>query len=225
MNEKVAISLAKAGVGIGKVHEQGALDVEGDVYIGGSIYVKDRRVVYKSHSDANEITEEWVLGRNGSNYPGDGFWYINTIAYSSSARKQIAYGYMNGEVYTRYCYGNEWTDWVRVATDGDMITLSLQNGWTGTINAHRFSNGIAGISGRVSAGALSGSPIIATIPAGYRPYRILPFLAFNAPRGRYCAGLYIRSTDGAIIYRSQPVLNEIAEGEEIYFDIMYVGGK
>lgn len=40
---KVAMSWGKEGIGVGKVWEQGALDVEGDAYVSGKLFVGDQR--------------------------------------------------------------------------------------------------------------------------------------------------------------------------------------
>jgi hypothetical protein len=129
----------------------------------------------------------------------------------------------DGDIYIQANNGKVFFNGIPI--DGEMITISLQNGWTGTLNAHKFSKGLVGLTARINAGAISAGTIIANIPAGYRPYRIMPVLAFNTSRGVYLAGLYIRSSDGAIIFRSQSALTTIAEGEKVYFNIMYVGGN
>ena len=66
--------------------------------------------------DLNDVVEEWVLGANGSNFPASGYWYVNTIMYSNlNQRKQIAYGYTNDSVYTRYLYGGAWSSWRNIS--------------------------------------------------------------------------------------------------------------
>lgn len=82
---------------------------------GGMQYAKPLGV-----SDANLITDFWVLGTNGasggSNYPGDGYWYVNTVFYSNENQlKQTAYGYLSNEVWTRYRYQGTWHPWTNTA--------------------------------------------------------------------------------------------------------------
>lgn len=103
---------------IGKVAEdRGILEVQGDVWLGSENkirYLDGRYAVYTSSTDANNMTEEWVLG-SGTNYPGGGFWYVNQIKYNSTNSKQIAYGYTNNEMYYRYCRNGTWSAWIESA--------------------------------------------------------------------------------------------------------------
>lgn len=64
--------------------------------------------------DPDVINEEWALA-SGSKFPGAGYWYLNTITYSSpEQRKQVAYGYTNNQIYTRYLYGENWSEWSNI---------------------------------------------------------------------------------------------------------------
>lgn len=206
----VVMSLSPTGVGIGKIWEVGALDVGGHARItsnGNLLYLIGQGHGYLSFYPRGEVEgrKAWIgYGSNDSPH----LQMINED---------------DGNIYIRANNGKVFFNGIPI--DGEMVTLSLQNGWSGTLNAHRFSNRLVGLTANIKAGTISSGTIIATIPAGYRPYRIMPVLAFNIPRGRYCAGLYIRSSDGAIVYRTQSALDEIAKGEEIHFNIMYVGGN
>ena len=206
----VVMSLSSTGVGIRKIWEAGALDIGGHTRItsnGNLLYLIGQGHGYLSFYPRGEVEgrKAWIgFGSNNSPHlqmrnEDDGDIYIQAN---------------NGKVFFN-----------GIPIDGEMITISLQNGWTGTLNAHKFSKGLVGLTARINAGAISAGTIIANIPAGYRPYRIMPVLAFNTSRGVYLAGLYIRSSDGAIIFRSQSALTTIAEGEKVYFNIMYVGGN
>jgi hypothetical protein len=68
-------------------------------------------VTYKgSTADANNLVEFMVLG-TGSNYPDSGFWYIMTLIYNSSNKKQVAFGYKANGMKTRYCDNGTWSSW------------------------------------------------------------------------------------------------------------------
>jgi len=116
----VPFTMGKTGIGAGKVWEKGGLDVGGEAYFNDSkVYGGLRYATYLSNtSNLNDILEEWVLGCDGSNYPGSGYWYVNTIIYSSpNQRKQIAYGYTSDEVYTRRLYSSSWSNWIKVSSN------------------------------------------------------------------------------------------------------------
>lgn len=113
--EAVPLAIGPDGIGAGKIPEPGrALDVGGDIYINGEIN-GPRYVKYVPNSNCNDLVDEWSLGSNGSNYPGTGFWYVNTIFYANFNQcKQIAYGYMNSDMYVRHKYQGTWAAWVKV---------------------------------------------------------------------------------------------------------------
>lgn len=132
-----------SGVAIGKDSERNAFEVALPAEFSPDFTMPNgRKAVYlENTSDANDVVEEWVLGSDGSNYPqGGGYWYVNTIMYGdSSQRKQIAYGYRNNDVFTRYFYGGTWSTWDKTGmpdrgsntngtyikfSDGTMITYS-----------------------------------------------------------------------------------------------------
>lgn len=90
------------------------LSAEMGKLIAGSNYTKT--VVYREGNDCNNNTEEWVLGGGSSavNYPDNiKFWYISTIHYNISAKKQIAYEYQGNAMYVRHRdSAGTWSEWV-----------------------------------------------------------------------------------------------------------------
>ena len=79
-----------------------------------------QRVKFLDASDANSITDFWVLGTNGasggSNYPGGGYWYVNTVFFADANQlKQTAYGYLSNEIWTRFRYQGTWYPWTNTA--------------------------------------------------------------------------------------------------------------
>lgn len=119
--------LGDEGIGVGKVPVDGrALDVKGHTHIEGNLIITEGTTTqsmiatYSAPSNANELVDEWVLGKNGSNYPDAAhYWYVNTIFYSgiTSSRKQLAYGYNIDTMYSRYYYAGTqtWSTWVKIS--------------------------------------------------------------------------------------------------------------
>ena len=119
--------LGDEGIGVGKVPVDGrALDVKGHTHIEGNLIITEGTTTqsmiatYSAPSNANELVDEWVLGKNGSNYPdATHYWYVNTIFYSgiTSSRKQLAYGYNIDTMYSRYYYAatQTWSTWVKIS--------------------------------------------------------------------------------------------------------------
>jgi hypothetical protein len=62
-------------------------------------------------SNANDFEAFMTLG-SGSNYPDSGLWYIMTLIYNTQNKKQLAFGYRNNNIKTRYCDSGTWSNWV-----------------------------------------------------------------------------------------------------------------
>lgn len=116
--QRVVLDIHKnEGVGIGKIHEQGVLDVDGDAYFKGRI-IADRTAVYYNANDNmnfDDITTEWALaiGTSGGAPEPRSFWYVNTIQYNPDNMMQMAYGYEDLEMHTRYSRNGTWSAWER----------------------------------------------------------------------------------------------------------------
>jgi len=96
----------------------GGIWTEGDARIDGTIRNAKRNASYlNTDTNANDITEEWVLSGNtaGSlNFPSQQWWYVHTVLYSDGARKnQVAYSYQSQEIWRRYL-GATWSAWVQI---------------------------------------------------------------------------------------------------------------
>lgn len=62
-------------------------------------------------ANANDFDAFMTLG-SGSNYPDSGLWYIMTLIYNTQNKKQVAYGYRNNNMKSRYCDSGTWSNWV-----------------------------------------------------------------------------------------------------------------
>lgn len=102
---------------IGKVAEdRGILELNGDIWLGSKDKIRfldGKYAVYTASTDANNVTEEWVLG-SGTNYPASGFWYVNQIKYNPTNSKQIAHGYNNNSMYVRHNRNGVWSAWQEI---------------------------------------------------------------------------------------------------------------
>lgn len=100
-------------------HTHDYLPLSGGTITGNVLMPNGLFASYIQAADANSVIEPWVLGCNGSNFPSTGFFYMNTILYANSnQRHQIAYGYTNNDIYSRYLYGGSWSSWSKVSFDG-----------------------------------------------------------------------------------------------------------
>ena len=112
----IDVKANKRGLAIGKASERDVFEVGWPSHFTGGVWRGERFCYYQPATNCNNITDEWVLGSNGSNYPGSDFWYVNTIQYlEAGQRKQIAYGYRTNEIYVRYLYGGTWWAWTKVS--------------------------------------------------------------------------------------------------------------
>lgn len=105
-----------------------ALSAEMGKRIANSNYRKT--AVYRLGNDCDNNVEEWVFGggsSNRNNYPEANKWYyVNTIHYTATMRKQIAYESQTGAVWTRdRLNSGVWLSWVPLHT----ISGSNANGY------------------------------------------------------------------------------------------------
>ena len=81
------------------------------------------------NKDLNDYDGEGLVGltnNNCTNQPTEGYFYIFNIKYNNSSNnlKQIAYGYNQGKMYTRYRYNGTWSGWTRMYSSTDKPTPS-----------------------------------------------------------------------------------------------------
>ena len=206
VTQKVTVTRGIPIVDIGK----NDVKVNGEFYVDEKsldFYLEQRQNITVKYGGTNPIdpntTSAGLILSNHSNAPesGSGFWYIVTMFYSTSARKQIAYGYANDKIYQRRCYQNIWQNWVPV-NDSDWKNLGYASGYAspgfGSVPQYKkIANQIflRGTS-KKSSGNLSGtaSPFRA-LPTGYRPKTVFYFVA-KTDGANYITGQI--NTDGTI---------------------------
>lgn len=79
------------------------------------------------NKDLNDYDGEGLVGltnNNCTNQPTGGYFYIFNIKYNNSSNnlKQIAYGYNQGKMYTRYRTSGTWSGWTRMYSSTDKPT-------------------------------------------------------------------------------------------------------
>ena len=79
------------------------------------------------NKDINDYDGEGLVGltnNNCTNQPTGGYFYIFNIKYNNSSNnlKQIAYGYNQGQMYTRYRTSGTWSGWTRMYSSTDKPT-------------------------------------------------------------------------------------------------------
>ena len=77
------------------------------------------------NKDLNDYTTEGLQGvtnNNCTNQPTEGYYYIFNMKYNNTNIKQIAYGYNQGQMYTRYRYNGKWSPWTRMYSSTDKPT-------------------------------------------------------------------------------------------------------
>lgn len=145
-----------------------ALSAEMGKRIANSNYRKT--AVYRLGNDCDNNVEEWVFGggsSNRNNYPEANKWYyVNTIHYTATMRKQIAYESQTGAVWTRdRLNSGVWLSWVPLHT----ISGSNANG-----TYIKFPDGTMECYGTKLIPSVSFSSVNAVY------YALLPTIAFAA---------------------------------------------
>ena len=94
-------------------------------------------------------------------------------------------------------------DFASLLEGGEVLTATLQNGWTGTLQYSKDDLGYLWLRGAITSGVITNGTVISTLPEGFRPSRITPILAYRSDgSGGYggVMGLFV-GTSGAIAVR------------------------
>jgi hypothetical protein len=144
---QVTMSWGRTGVGIGKVWEQGVLDVGGNAYIEGSLTLLGSKIPLTSNNDGttniitgldlNNVTETgFYMGENLSNAPiakANGQWvHLQVMKHNASFQIQVAYDFWTNRIWFRRRTSGSWTRWMPI-THNEMPVL-----WTG---GHMMTSG------------------------------------------------------------------------------------
>lgn len=94
-------------------------------------------------------------------------------------------------------------DFASLLEGGEVLTATLQNGWTNTLQYSKDDLGYLWLRGNITSGVITAGTVISTLPEGFRPGRITPILAYRSSgAGGFggVMGLFVGSS-GAIAVR------------------------
>lgn len=212
----VTMSWAPEGIGIGKVWEQGALDIGGSIYatgnasIGGKVYAEQfvgklASTLVASGTDINDLMTEGMYYCPSSATTQTMPNRASNVAFSllverHAGCKQTWTDYTsNGwHMYVRNHYNGTWGEWYLVARGGKApyTNVTLLNGW---VNAYAepagytiTSEGICVVQARIKNGNTAGGTQVCSLPAPRHP-------VYYAGRG---CNIYINTLGTAGFYPS-----------------------
>lgn len=109
--------------------------------------------VYKANADT---TLSPVILTDVGTTPGVGFWYIHTTFYGqiseTTNRKQVAYGYTDNAIYTRFYNNGAWQSWVKVALSSEV-----------DLKANKSDHNVRTLTSLAQLGLTAGSETIQSI--------------------------------------------------------------
>ena len=190
--ESVVFSYDRSGVGVNKIRERGALDVNGDIYANGNS-IQHHRVTENNGSCIDTSTNPDFITNSGMYYllngpgrPNDRDGFLLVEAYSD--RNYVSQKYtdvISGVQLSRVRVGGTWKQWKATILSGtdtefpkvnivDTATSNFTIMWSVGISAMRKGNlvtltvdrAVKNINSTVEYGLMN-----ATIPAGYRPIK------------------------------------------------------
>ena len=190
--ESVVFSYDRSGVGVNKIRERGALDVNGDIYANGNS-IQHHRVTENNGSCIDTSTNPDFITNSGMYYllngpgrPNDRDGFLLVEAYSD--RNYVSQKYtdvISGVQLSRVRVGGTWKQWkatILSGTDTEFPKVNIVDTATSNftimfgvgISAMRKGNlvtltvdrAVKNINSTVEYGLMN-----ATIPAGYRPIK------------------------------------------------------
>lgn len=192
VTESVVFSYDRSGVGVNKIREQGALDVNGDIYANGNS-IQHHRVTENNGSCINTSTNPDFITNSGMYYllngpgrPNDRNGFLLVEAYSDQNYVSQKYtDVISGVQLSRVGVGGTWKQWKATILSGtdtefpkvnivDTATSDFTIMWDVGISAMRKGNlvtltvnrAVKNINSTVEYGLMN-----ETIPAGYRPIK------------------------------------------------------
>lgn len=184
--ESVVFSYDRSGVGVNKIRERGALDVNGDIYANNNPIQQHRMTQNdgRAFSDPSGTWDTTVTGFTIKNTSGPnpaGVWgVLQNIWLDTKKTFQLFFGF-NGRIFTRQSYAAnswKWRDWREFAfTDHPMlqekplrtVTQGMPYGLNATIT--RKDNLVTITLNRriTNIDVFEYREMLETIPSGYRP--------------------------------------------------------
>lgn len=212
--ESVVLSYDRSGVGINKIREQGALDVNGDIYADNKPIQQHQLTKNGGNSlsaeiDWNNYTDSGqYMGYNLSNSPtgGNPWKHVQVFKHNDNWVVQVAYDFSGQFLTVRAKSNGNWTRWVEYAKKDEVLlktessptawqNANLQNGWShhrdyGNVQFSKTFDGIVYLKGTCKGGKTTRESIIFTLPENFRPSTILYKTALNNDYGSAVIGIY-----------------------------------
>jgi hypothetical protein len=155
--------------------------------------------------DLNTKTGVGLQGITNNNCPNsptgsNGYWYILNLLYGISAIKQIAFGYLDNKMYTRYLYNAVWSAWEQVITSSGG-TMSGELNMADNLLTRPYLKDYAEVIGTTPATTgtcnfdLTTGNVFAVTPTG-----AITIGAVNPPANGRAGSVTIWLTNGATVY-------------------------
>lgn len=189
--ESVVFSYDRSGVGVNKVRERGALDVNGDIYSNNNPIQQHQ--VTQNNGMALYAKGNWndfqntgcYMGSNLSNAPKNGHsWkFVQVFKYDDKWVTQVAYDFKGDYMAFRAKENGQWKEWKEIATKDDIkektISRKIELGWFISGNFTRNGNLVTISTERKITNIDTVSDyreVKETIPAGFRPAQEVDFV-------------------------------------------------
>ena len=189
--EIVPLSIGATGIGAGKIWQQGAIDVKGDIYLEGSIIGSNALLGtvnlndYKTTGDYVQPSDSGASA--GQNYPEARAGYLEVVGNGSYAMQR----YTTLDIPTQYgrrLESGTWTAWAPSGSgsSGSWNTLSLLNGWVVVDSSlypvlqYKVTGNQVHLRGMIKHATTSTVGMIANMPSETRPSKTLIFTAMTS---------------------------------------------
>lgn len=214
--ESVVFSYDRSGVGVNKIRERGALDVNGDIYANNNP-IQQHRITQNDGRAFSDFSGTWdttvtgftIKNTSGPNPAGD--WGLLQNIWSDTKKTfQLFFGF-NGRIFTRQSYDAnswKWRDWREFAfTDHPLlqekplrtVTQGMPYGLNATIT--RKDNLVTITLNRriTNINVFEYREMVETIPSGYRPTaEVHMVIVPNSGSGTKSPSVLHFSSDGKI---------------------------
>lgn len=189
--ESVVFSYDRSGVGVNKVRERGALDVNGDIYSNNNPIQQHQ--VTQNNGMALYAKGNWndfqntgcYMGSNLSNAPKNGHsWkFVQVFKHDDKWVTQVAYDFKGDYMAFRAKENGQWKEWKEIATKDDIkektISRKIELGWFISGSFTRNGNLVTISTERKITNIDTVSDyreVKETIPAGFRPAQEVDFV-------------------------------------------------
>lgn len=222
--ESVVFSYDRSGVGVNKVRERGALDVNGDIYSNNNPIQQHQ--VTQNNGMALYAKGNWndfqntgcYMGSNLSNAPKNGHsWkFVQVFKHDDKWVTQVAYDFKGDYMAFRAKENGQWKTWKEIATKDDIPEipkipqgtpwqeLPLRNGWNhhqeyNSVQYSRSADNVVFLKGTAHQGRTTLDTNIGVLPEGFRPAQSIYVMALN---NSYTVAILGIHPDGNVVVKA-----------------------